>query len=360
MKIYADSFKAWNKVLDSYQEKGSPIGESLYFNFKDSYIYFGSKEGMGRMKFVFEKELTEEDIPNFFVSTTKFLNVVTQYDYLNLTEKLVFTNGKDKYKIAPIIDDDKIDCSLLANSKFSNDLVLDKAQLDKISKALQFTSKDEANANYRNVFIQDKTICGLTTKTPMYESSIDMDGEICISLNVAKTIGQVGFVTDGCTLQTNQGNNKKIISRDGELEIIVPGNNSIEFPQNRNPQFIESYKYDTILKLETEALSKVLSVLRPYFNDVQNAKVTLTIDEDISVKVEDATNAVERHIEYLEVSDELKGKTYSISGTKIEQALGVLRGKELFIGLPTLDTSPIVNLYNDESQHVLIARFKNE
>lgn len=360
MKIYTDSFKAWNKILEFFQEKGSPIGESLYFNFKDSYIYFGSKEGTGRMKFVFEKELDEEEIPNFFISTTKFLNIATQYDYLNLSDKLVFTNGKDKYKIASIVDDDKIDCGLLSNTQFSTDLVLEKEHLDKINKALQFTSKDEANSNYRNVFIQDGHICGLTTKTPMYEAPIDISGEVYFSLNVAKTIGQVGFVTDGCTLKTNSGVNKKIVSRDGELEIIVPGSNSIEFPQNRNPNFIASYDYDTVLKVETEILSKVLSILRPYFNDVTNSKITFVIDDDVTVKVEDSTNEVERHIEYLEASDELKGKVYSISGTKIEHALSVLKGKEVFIALPTGDSNPIVNMYNDDSQHVLIARFKND
>jgi len=360
MKIYMDNFKAWNKILESYQEKGSPIGESLYFNFKDSYVYFGSKEGTGRMRFNFEKELTEENISNFFISTSKFLNIATQYDYLNLTDKLVFTNGKDKYKIAVIQDDSKIDCSFITNTKFEKNLPLNKEAIEKIVKALLFTSKDEANANYRNIFIQQKTICSLTTKTPMYEAPIEIDEDIYLSLNVAKTIIQVGFVRDGCSLMTNAGVNKKIVSRDEELEIIVPGSSSVEFPQNKNAKFIENYSYSTFVKLETETLIKVLSVLRSYFNDVLNSKITLTIDDDINIKVEDSTNSIERHVPYLEVSEELKGKMYSISGAKVEQALSVLKGKELFIMLPTEDTSPIVNFYNDNTQHLLISRFKNE
>lgn len=359
MKIYSDSFKKWSRVLEAYQEKGSPVGECLYFNFKDSSIYFGNKEGIGKMQFNFEKELNEETITNFFISTSKFLGVITQYDFMNLNEKLVFTNGKDKFKISTIIDDDKIDCTTF-KTLYPNELVFDKDHLDKISKSLIFTSKDEGNTNYRNIFIQDGTICSLTTRTPMYEAPIDIKDKLCISLNVAKTIGQVGFVTDGCSLMTNTGVNKKIVSRDGEMELIVPGNSNVEFPTNTNPDFIKSYAYETKIKLATDEFSKVLSLLRPYFSDVLNGKLTLTIDDDLSVKVEDTANAVERHIPYIETSDELKGLTFSISGPKIEQALSVLKGKEVFISLPTLESSPIVNFWNDESQHVLIARFKNE
>ena len=353
MKIFADSFKRWVRILEAYQEKGNPIGESLYFNFQDKNVYFGSKDGIGRIKFYTEND---EDIQNFFISTDKFLNIITQYDYLYLDKKLVFTNEQDKYKLSTIIDDDKFDNSIF-NTKFDNCVALSKDSIEKINKALAFTNKDEQNTNYRNIFIQDKHICSLTTPTPMYESTIDIESDLIISLNVAKTLYQVGSIAEGCSLMYS-ASSRKIISRDEELEIIVPSSSTVDFPTNRNEKFISSYTYSNLLKVSTDIFSKVLSVLRPYFNSVLNAKLILILNDDITIKVSDSQNEIEKHIQYLEISDDLKGKQFAISGSKLETALGTLRGKELFIDLPTSESSPIVNLYNDETQHVLITRFK--
>lgn len=356
MKIFADSFKRWVRVLEAYQEKGNPIGESLYFNFKDKNVYFGSKEGIGRVKFYTEDD---EDIGNFFISTNKFLNIITQYDFLNLDSKLVFTNNQDKYKLSTIIDDDKFDNSMFEKT-FESSISLTKDSIEKITRSLTYTNKDEQNTNYRNIFIQDKHICSLTTPTPMYENKIDIDCDLIISINVAKTLVQVGSIAEGCSLLSSQSS-RKIVSRDEELEIIVPSTSTVEFPSNRNEKFIESYSYNNILKVSTDTFSKVLSVLRPYFNSVLNAKLIIDINDDITIKVSDSQNEVEKHIPYLEINENLNGKQFAISGTKLETALSTLKGKELFIDLPSNDTSPIVNMYNDlESEHVLIVRFKNE
>lgn len=353
MKIFADSFKKWIRVLEAYQEKGNPIGESSYFNFQDKNVYFGSKEGVGRIKFYTEED---EDIGNFFIATDKFLNIITQYDFLNINKNLVFTNGQDKYKLSTIIDDDKFDNSIF-NTKFDGSVNLEKDSIEKISRSLIFTNKDDQSQNYRNIFIQNKNICSLTSPTPMYESAINIDSDLIISLNVAKTLVQVGNISEGCNL-LSATNSRKIISRDEELEIIVPSTQTVDFPSNRKPEFIASYSYNTVLKVSTDAFSRVLGMLRPYFNSALNAKILIILGDDITIKVSDSQNDVEKHIAFIEVSDELKGKQFAISGSKLETALSVLKGKELFIELPDNETSPIVNLYNDDTQHVLITRFK--
>ena len=71
MKIYSETFRKWFKVLEMYQDKGDQVRESIYLNFKDSYCYFASSEGIGKLKFYFEKELDEEEIPNFFININK-------------------------------------------------------------------------------------------------------------------------------------------------------------------------------------------------------------------------------------------------------------------------------------------------
>lgn len=355
MKIFADSFKRWNRILETYQEKGNPIGESLYFNFQDEYIYFGNKDGIGRVKFYTEDK---EDIQNFFIPTNKFLNIITQYDFINIDKKFLITNSNDKYKLATIIDDDKIDTSIF-RKEFESRVDFTKDSIEKINRAMCFANKDEQNINYRNIFIQNKFICSLTTPTPMYESSINIEGDSCIQLNVAKTLTQVGSIAEGCYLLCSESS-KKIVSRDDEIEIIVPSNNSIEFPPNRSQKFIDSYSYLTKIKFSTDVLSRVLSSLRPYFSDVLNSKIIFYINDDVTIKVSDSTNDIEKHISYIEVSDELKEKHFSISGSKLELALSVLKGKELFIDLPIDENSPIVNVYNDDTQHILITRFKNE
>lgn len=356
MKIFAESFKRWVRVLESYQEKGNPIGESLYFNFQDKNVYFGSKEGIGRIKFYTEED---EDICNFFISTDKFLNIITQYDFLNLDKNLIFTNNQDKYKLSTIVDDDKFDKSVF-DKTFELVTVLSKDSIEKITKSLSYTNKDEQNVNYRNIFIQDKHICSLTTPTPMYETSIDIDSDLIISINVAKTLVQVGSIAEGCSLMYSSSS-RKIVSRDEELEIIVPSTQTFDFPSNRNEGFIASYSYNNVLKVASDVFAKVLNVMRPYFNSALNAKLILILDSDITIKVSDSQNEVEKHIPYLEINENLKGKQFAISGTKLETALSTLKGKELFIDLPVDETSPIVNLYNNlDSEHVLIVRFRNE
>ena len=357
MKIFADSFKRWCRILETYQEKGNPIGESLYFDFTTEYVYFGSKDGIGRIKFYTEKEENDK-IVNFFISTNKFLNIITQYDFVFLTNELVLKNGNDKYKLSTIIDDEKIDVSPFMK-EFNSKLNFDKDSIEKIARALMFTNKDEQNTNYRNIFIQDKFVCSLTTQTPMYEAPIDINENIGLQLNVAKTLTQVGSIAEGCYIMCGNSN-KKIVSRDDEIELIVPSNSSIEFPTNRNQGFIDSYSYSTKIKFQTDVFSKVLSSLRPYFNDVLNAKISIAINDDITLRVVDSTNEIEKHVSFIDVSEELKGKVFSISGSKLEQALGVLKGKEIYIDLPTNEDSPIVNMYTDDSQHVLVVRFKNE
>lgn len=354
MKIFADSFKRWVRVLETYQAKGDPIGESLYLNFKDKYAYFGSQEGIGRVKFYVEGE---EDITNFFISTNKFLNIITQYDFINLDSKFIFTFKDDKYKIPVIVDDEKFNNAQFLKN-FENSFDFEKSTIDLISKASTFTNKDEQNINYRNVFIQDGYICALTTPTPLYESKIGIQDKIALPLNVAKTLCQIGIISEGCKLLVCE-NNKKIVSRDDEIELIVPAISSTEFPVNRNKEFVDSYSYPTTIEFSYDDFNKVIKSLRPYFNDVLNAKMYILINEkDVEVQVIDSQNEIIKHCEFVTVAQDLIGKKYAISGTKVEQALSVINGKKLIVALPTDDGHPIVNFFNDESQHVLIVRFQ--
>ena len=177
---------------------------------------------------------------------------------------------------------------------------------------------------------------------------------------IAQTVVLVGIIGEGVTVHTNAGTGKKIVSRDEEIELIVPSSNTVEFPDNRNPASIKQYSHDTILKVESSVLKGVLDILKPYFAEVMNSKIVLTIDDDLAVSVKDSSNEVERHVPYKEVAPELIGKSYAISGTKILQLYPNFKGKELSIGLPLEETNPLVNFFNDESQHLVIARFKNE
>ena len=153
--------------------------------------------------------------------------------------------------------------------------------------------------------------------------------------------------------------NKKIISRDRELELIVSGSSSTEFPPNRNEAFITGYTYGNVVEVETSKFQKTLQSLRPYYNDVVNTKISITFDEDILFEVNDTLNKIEKHVAYIECDPKLKGICISISAAKVEQVISVLRGASLFIDIPTEDDKPIVNFWNDDSQHVLVTRFNS-
>jgi hypothetical protein len=346
--------------MESFQEKGNPIQESAYFSWEDSYIYFGSKDGLGRFKFNYEKTSPTEEIPNFLAPINKLLSIVNQYDEVELNDKFVFSNGKDKYKINTIVDDDQIDTSIFNTKTYESSLVFCKNHLDKINRAVSFTNKDDSNANFQAVFIEDGYIIGMSSKTPVFESQIDLTDKLCIPVNVAKTILQVGDSVE-CTLYYDSSEKtKKIVSSDGELEVIVPSINGLDFPPIRSTDFIESYSYPTLLKVDTMIFSKTLDSLKSYFNDILNSKIKIKIGDDLTILVEDTNTNIEKHMEYIEVSDELKNQSYSISGTKLLQVLGTLRGSELVIQLPLDSEKPIINFYNDEEQHILVTRFKED
>lgn len=360
MKIYSETFRKWIKVLETYQDKGDQVRESIYLNFKDSYCYFMSSDGVGKLKFYFEKELDEEEIPSFFINTNKFLNIVSQYDEINLNNKFIFSNGKDKYKIAVLVDDDLFDDSTI-NSDFNGDEIeFTKEQVTQINVASSFTNRDEQNSNYRNIFIKDGYICSLTTQTPLYEAKFDSNIEKVISLNTSRTINTVGTISEGCFIVgSEKSSNIKILSRDRELEIIVAGCSSDEFPPNRSDKFIESYTYGTIAKIESVKLLKALQSLRPYYNEVVSTKVSFTFNEDdMLIKVSDTQNEIEKHVEIQEFDEKLKNCEIFLSASKMEQILGTLKEPILIMDIPTDESKPIVNFWNNDEQHILMTRFK--
>ena len=359
MKIYCETFKKWIKVLETYQEKGDAVRESIYLNFEDSYCYFASSEGIGRMKFYFEKDSSDEVIPNFLIDSKKFLNIISQYDDINLNKDFVFSNKKDKYKISVIVDDTLIDIDTIKQSFDGDEVEFTKEQVELIYKASTFTNKDEPNSNYRNVFIKDNFIVALTTPTPMFESKFDLDLEAVLSLNVTKTLTIIGTISEGCFLCSKEGtNNRKIMSRDKELELIVPGCSSVDFPPNREEKFINSYKHNSVLSVNPSLFLKTLQTLRPYYSEVVNAKISILIGDDLLIKVNDTQNEIEKHVDYISCDDSLKGLEIYFSATKLEQIFSSLKGEELFIDIPTDENKPVLNFWTNDEQHILATRFK--
>lgn len=355
MKIYSDNFRKYYKIMETLNEKGNPIRECAYFNFNDGYIYFSSNEGAGRFKFNFEKELTEEVIPNFFIPIPKLISIINQYDDINLSDSFVFSNGKDKYKVNTIVDDDQIDTTIFSKV-YSNQVQFEKDQLDKISKAISFASKDDPA--FQAIFIEDNYISSMVSKTPLYESKFNCSSKIVLPLFTAKLLLMLSNGQD-CSLYSEQ-NTQKIVSSDTELEVIVSSNNQLEFPPNRSENFIESYTHNNLLEVNSLVFQKTIDSLKAYFNDIQNSKIKIIIGEnlDITIKIEDKTTDIEKHFEATNVVPSLTNTSFAISGTKVLQTIGSLKGDSLFIDLPTEENKPIVNFYADSSEHILVTRFK--
>ena len=72
MKIYCETFKKWIKVLETYQEKGDAVRESIYLNFEDSYCYLLQVKVLEEWSFYFEKDSSDEVIPNFLIDSKVF------------------------------------------------------------------------------------------------------------------------------------------------------------------------------------------------------------------------------------------------------------------------------------------------
>jgi hypothetical protein len=359
MKIFTTPFVGYSKVISKYQEKGNPTKECLYFNFKDSYVYFSSKDGFGRMKFDFEGD---ERLPNFFVPINKFLSIAEQYDTeIYLDSNLVFYYGKDKYKLALIQDDNQIDCSIFENMQFENTLTLNKDELLLIENAVAFTPKDlNIDKPLQAVFIKDSHICGMQSKTPMYESVFPVDADLIIPFSVANTILQIGN-SDTCSYQFDSNNNfQRIISKKEDFEVLVSTNVSLDFPPFREANFIQSYANGLSVTLDKYSFDGVLKLLKPHFSDILNSKIAFSFsDEDMSIIVIDKDTNIEKHISYITCDSDLAGKIFHISGEKVLQALSKLNEKELTIKLPAQETNPIVEFFCKEDEHILITRFRD-
>lgn len=363
MKIFCDAFKKNYKLSESFSEKGNPILESTYLVFdkenNTGFAYFGSKEGMGRFKFYIESK-QDEDIKNFFINTNKLNSILLQYDEVELNSSHTFSNGKDKYKVAVIEEDDQYNTKIF-NIDYQDSFTFNKEDLDNFSKALSFVSKDDANPQYQGLFIQQGYLVGMCSKTPLYESEFsNKELELAIPYNISKVIILVGGIGGSCTIKYDTlQKSKKIVSADEELELVIPNNSSLEFPPTRTQNFVDSYTYSSLLKVDTQIFQKTINSLSPYFNDVQNQKIKISIKDDLEFSVEDKDTSIQRHSDYLEITDDLKEKEYFISGSKLLQVLSVLKDKELYISLPDPEEGgPIIKFYNSSVSMCLATRFK--
>jgi len=360
MIIYADTFKRWAKILESYQKKGDPFGESLFFDFENKFIYFGSDFGKGRMKFFFEcKE--EEKLPyNFFISTSKFLNIITKFDSLELTKDFVFKKGEDKFKFSVVKNEE----DRVIKNIFENDFVyevLNKDIFKKIEDASVFVNKDDADENLHNIFVKNNLICSMSSVLPFYESKINYTGSFAVEVDVAKLITQIGTISEGCKFTQNT-KTAIIKSIDDEIEMIIPNCYTTEFPDDlQSDSFIKTYKHPTFVKIDCSLFNHNLSFLKMYLNASNNGKLFFNFtDTDMIMRIEEDDATVEKHMPFIEISSELKNKTFALPGFKIDTALGILKDKELTIRLPVDESLGLVDLLNNEDQHIVISRFKTE
>jgi hypothetical protein len=354
MKIYADMFKKWSKILESFQKKDDPFASKLYFDFNNKYIYFGSSDfGKGRMKFFFDLNTGEELPNNFFISTVDFLNVINQFDDITLTEG-VFIHNNDKFKMSIIEnEDDRIDISLFKDYNFSE---LPKNIFADIEKALVYINPADPNTNLHNVFIKNNYIYAYSSELPLYESKIDFNSELAVELGTANTILKIGNISEGCKLSQN-ASTAIIQSTDDELEVIIPNFYTTEFPDIRSDDFKSKYNFNTTLIVEREKFIVALQFIKLYLNVSNNGKFSITCGDDLLIKVEESSVNIEKHIPYISVSDELKGSEFELPGFKLESALKSLVGNNLTIKLPTDPTRSLVDLSCDDIRHTIIPRF---
>ena len=354
MKIYADMFKKWSKVLEMYQTKGDPYGESMLFDFENKNVYFGTDLGQGKLKFFYDLNQNEEVPKKFFISINKFLGIITKYDYLEFDGNSFF-NGKDKFKFSMLeYEPLRINLSIFKDNIDYKDITKDT--LKKISDAILFINKDDPNDNLKNIFIKNGKICSLSSKTPIYESAIDYSEDLAVEYDVAKLMTLIGNISEGCKILQNM-NSADIKSIDDEIEMIVPNKFTTDYFDTDKE--LNGCNYATKIEFDTSIFNNNFSFIKPYFNPYTNSKVYLTFDTDAVLKIDDDSTQVEKHFDYKTISDELKNKTFSFSGTKMDLALSLLKGKDLTLSLPIDENQSLITISNDTSQRVIMTRFKD-
>lgn len=263
------------------QGRGDSIGESVYFNFEDGYLYFNLDTFKARLRFSYSME-EGDTYENRYVDTDKLLTIVNNFPSLKLDcSTYTFTNPDDERESFRIPTFEEVcDLPSLFDIEGWDSFDLTPESIAYLPDALQFSGK-EWNEGYDGVmFIKNHLIATTKGATEGYYEA-DLDEEFLSPLKLHDSIVSIMIRLDtGMGAKIFSNNKKTLVSiMDRDLEILSSKEVSMEgFP---DPDEIRSqYDHENYVIVPRREVIEMLNFMLPFVKGTSNSRVLIKVSDD--------------------------------------------------------------------------------
>lgn len=365
MKIDVRNIKTYGKLIAKFVDAGHPQYSSLYLDFGNGRVYFGSNRGFGAVTM----SVTDADpeIKPFCVNALSFIAVAEAVPILDV-ERREQEKGKVKYVFRhedgdsfQIAHNDLEDFNYPAfDVDFSDAVSLNQELIPAIRRASAFTSPDGAK-NLDGVFIRGGRVYGID-KFRMYEESVEgADGEnLALPRNVWEILVLENLAEPKIKIDENC---IWIVSEDVTLQF--PLNLELFLPEEvGTAEFKAKYAHPHCVRLDKNSLGGMIQFFLPFVSDVVQQRLQFIFNEGgLEIKTEDG-NVISRHVPYADSEKDgyFNGQRIWASAQWVKTILSCLpNAKDAVVRIAVnFDVAPLVfSVDGDDSVHIVYSRIKD-
>ena len=353
MKIDVRAVKNYSKLITKFVDTGHPQFSTLYLDFKEQRIYFGSNRGFGMLVM----PVTDYDpkAKPFCVSALSFIAVAEATPLLDV-EGFVFRHESgDSFQIAHTAAED------FEVPNFGVDLsdatALDEVYIPAIRRAGVFTTSDGAK-NLDGIFVRDGHVFGLDGFR-MYDEALPTNDNLVLPRNVWEIL----------VLETLENPKIKI---DEHCIWIVSADMNLQFPIDHDlslpeevgtDDFRAQYQHKHSVRVSKNTLINYVQFFLPFVTEIVQQRIQFIFNNaSLEIKTEDG-NVISRHIAYSEPVDSyFNGRKIWVSALWIKNILSCLpNGKDATVEISVdFDKPPVkFSVVGDDAIHIVYSRIKD-
>lgn len=357
MQIQTEVFLNNKRVISSFLDKGSPLYEGFYFDLQNKRVYFQSSKGMGFLNISIEGDIGPRK--NFLVSASKFLDLVSDFKELTLTENYTFVSGRSVNDFGHLINEDYDELYSDQNFDFSEDseLCFNAIDYEQFGNALKFVDKFDPTA--KGLFLQDGYVFSYSSATPAFEGKVSFAGEVAFTEAAAHLMIDLG--SQAKVFSRRNGQNFLISNQD--LTFLLTGSSKLQAPPFRSKEFIDSYQHSSKVTLNYQEFLDSLTSLSKFFSDVVNARVQISLGEEFSLTLSEPIRSlhISRPVNTFVLDSALNNTTFFISGSKLLDSLKQFKSCEEISLSVDLEKNVIdISSTDEESKHIVVARMRGD
>jgi len=368
MKIDVRCVKTYGKLITKFVDASHPQYSTLYLDFENQRIYFGSNRGFG----IVTMPVTDYDpkVKPFCVNALSFIAVVEAVPILDVDS--YEEKNKEKIKVHYVFRHENGDSFQIAHSdleefnypKFDADLsdavVLNQEFIPAIRKASIFTSPDGAK-NLDGVFVRNGCIYGID-KLRMYEEALAVaENE---NLILPRNVWEI-FVLENLIDPKIKIDETCIWVISDDITLQFPVNLELFLPEEvGTPEFRAKYQHEHSVRLDKAALGNMIQFFLPFVSDVVQQRLQFIFNGDgLGIKTEDG-NIISRRVPYSDDADTayFTGQKIWVSALWVKNILSCLsNGKDAVVQIGIdFKVAPLVfSIVGDESTHIVYSRIKD-